>query len=264
MEDQALQVLYQLLPGFLVCWVFYGLTAHPKPSQFERVVQALIFSMIVKVVVARVRTASLWLGQHFHSFGPWTGDGENAASLAAAIAIGLLVARFANDNSIHRWLSGWGAYESIRKHIRWLPRWQFTKRTSMPSEWYSAFHRFELDVVLHMTNGRRLRGYPDEWSDSPDKGHITLYKPSWVLDDNTEAPLLTVERIMVRDRCGDGRIHQEIYGWNGPRARATGTISLGQPLQQERAKWPRRSHASRTRRATRGTDHRARILRAGE
>ena len=44
-------VIYQLLPGFIVAWIIYGLTAHLKPSSFERIVQALIFTVFVRTIV---------------------------------------------------------------------------------------------------------------------------------------------------------------------------------------------------------------------
>lgn len=34
-----------LLPGFVSASIFCGFTSHPKPSQFERTVEALVFLM---------------------------------------------------------------------------------------------------------------------------------------------------------------------------------------------------------------------------
>jgi hypothetical protein len=47
-SPDILNLIYKLLPGFLSAWVFYGLTAHPKASPFERVVQALIFTVMIQ------------------------------------------------------------------------------------------------------------------------------------------------------------------------------------------------------------------------
>ncbi|WP_425032221.1 hypothetical protein [Pelagibius sp.] len=51
-NEDIVGLLQYLLPGFLAAWVFYGLTAHQKPSQFERVIQALIFTLIVQAIVS--------------------------------------------------------------------------------------------------------------------------------------------------------------------------------------------------------------------
>jgi len=46
--DVVTQV-FRLLPGFISAWIFYGWTAHPKKDAFDRVVQALIFTIIVEM-----------------------------------------------------------------------------------------------------------------------------------------------------------------------------------------------------------------------
>jgi hypothetical protein len=51
-SKDLLAALTRLLPGFVTCWVVYGLTSHPKPTQFERVVQALVYSFLVGLLVS--------------------------------------------------------------------------------------------------------------------------------------------------------------------------------------------------------------------
>jgi len=41
---EVIALLQYLAPGFLVTWVYFGLTSHEKPSQFDRTVQALIYT----------------------------------------------------------------------------------------------------------------------------------------------------------------------------------------------------------------------------
>ena len=48
--SEAVAVLTFLLPGFVSAAVFYSLTSHPKPNEFGRVIQALIFTIIVQAV----------------------------------------------------------------------------------------------------------------------------------------------------------------------------------------------------------------------
>ena len=40
----VLNLIYALMPGFVAAWIFYGLTAHPQKTPFERTIQALIFT----------------------------------------------------------------------------------------------------------------------------------------------------------------------------------------------------------------------------
>jgi len=80
-------------------------------------------------------------------------------------------------------------------HFR-IPDW-ITKRTSFPSEWFSAFYQDKRFVYLHLTGERRLYGWPEEWPDQPDKGHFVMMQPEWILDDNTRVKLHLVERMLI-------------------------------------------------------------------
>lgn len=53
-SSETVSILTFLLPGFVAAAVFYSLTSHTKPSAFERIVQALIFTIFVQVIVTIV------------------------------------------------------------------------------------------------------------------------------------------------------------------------------------------------------------------
>ena len=123
----------------------------------------------------------LFWASSWRSFGKWSDDVEFDWSVVLAIVIGLLFALISNKDWFHkvfRWM-GWGS------------------RTSYPSEWYAAFTIFkECYVLLHLEGDRRLRGWPDQWPDQPDKGFFILAEAEWVLGDQV-APLHQVKRIVI-------------------------------------------------------------------
>ena len=53
-SGEIVGVLSFLLPGFVAAAIFYSLTSYPKPSPFDRVVQALIFTVIGKGITDAV------------------------------------------------------------------------------------------------------------------------------------------------------------------------------------------------------------------
>jgi hypothetical protein len=148
--------------------VFYGLTSHPKPSQFERVIQALIFTFIIQVLVPPFRWLLFELGE-FYAIRSWDEYSEGASSLVIAITFGALLAYLTNTDSVHKRLRSTG----------------FTTRTSHPSEWYYVLSQKVMFVVLHMHNGKRLYGWPKEWPVEPDKGQFYIMLPSWIKSDGT-------------------------------------------------------------------------------
>lgn len=178
-ELEITKTIFELLPGFVTAWIFYGLTAHPRPSQFERTIQALIFTVFTKILVNGIR-AVLLAACPCVSFGAWSANVELAWNIVAAVFIGLIFTWFANNNKLHTWL--------LRR---------ITTRTSYPSEWFSAFSQLKRYVYLHLTSGRRLYGWPEEWPDEPGKGHFRLAQAEWILDDNERVALDATESVLV-------------------------------------------------------------------
>ena len=48
--NNSIEVLNFLVPGFIAAAVYYGLTSAGKPNTFERLIQALIFTIIINAI----------------------------------------------------------------------------------------------------------------------------------------------------------------------------------------------------------------------
>jgi hypothetical protein len=177
---ELVEVLRYLLPGFLMAWVFHGLTSFPKRSEFESVVEALVFNLPIQLCVTLEGGAALWLGKWL-TLGTWTRNSELTASTLTAFALGSFFAYFANCDRCHR----------LARRLK------LTRETSYPSEWFGTFAENERTyVVLHLKDERRLYGWPDEWPSSPSGGHFRLSSPSWLVD-NKDRPIQGVRYILV-------------------------------------------------------------------
>ncbi len=186
-SSEIVAVIYALLPGFLAAWIFHGLTPHPRLGAFERVVQALIFTGIAQAVVVTIRWTALLLGG-IGSIGTWTDGTSYVFSIVIAVLMGIGFAFCANTDCFHK----------VLRDGKWFEKFGgITKRTSFPSEWFSAFNMDQRYVVLHLSGERRLYGWPYEWPDHPDSGHFVIMQPEWLLDDNSRAPLHEVEQVLV-------------------------------------------------------------------
>ena len=103
LSKDLVSLLSYLLPGFLVAWIFYSLTTHQKPAQLERVIQALIFTLLVSGLVIVVREGLYLAGRAYH-VGNWDKDSELLVSIVLALALGLCVAYLTNTDTLHEWL----------------------------------------------------------------------------------------------------------------------------------------------------------------
>lgn len=171
-----------LLPGFISAWIFYGLTSHPKPSQFERTVQALIFTFIVRALVPTVEWLSLIIGSEFGSGFVWTSASTEITSILLATALGFLLAYATNKDVFHKLLRRFG----------------YTSRTSHPSEWFYIFSQKITFVILHLRDGRRLYGWPKEWPIEPNKGQFYIMLPSWIDADGAVIELPELDGILIQ------------------------------------------------------------------
>src|SRR5438876_3400762 len=118
----VIDVLAYLLPGFVTAAIVYNLTPAPRPIPFERVVQALIFTIVVQVFVVAAKAGLLWAGTHVTVVGLWTKDLQLVWSVVLAVILGLVVTYVANTDRLHAALRRLG----------------ITQQTSYSSEWYGA------------------------------------------------------------------------------------------------------------------------------
>ena len=164
--SEIVTVLTFLLPGFVAAAVFYSLTSHPKPSDAERVIQALIFTIVVQAALKGI----LLIGGLAGFQTRWSSESETLASVAISIVVALAVVYISNNDFAHGILRVFGV----------------TKETSYPSEWYSAFSEIsDQYVVLHLKGERRLYGFPEEWPSDPAKGHFRIAEAQWLTDEET-------------------------------------------------------------------------------
>ncbi len=174
-------LLTQLMPGFITAWVVYGLTTYSKPAQFERIVQALIYSFIVKALVSLCKITLLYAGK-FIQLGYWEESTELFASVSIGIILGVILSFFMTND----------CFFSLARKLG------LTTRTVFPSEWYGAFAAGEPKyIVLHIDGERRIMGYPIEWPSEPLNGHFRLIDAAWLLADNTEVSLAQNESILI-------------------------------------------------------------------
>lgn len=197
---EIIGIIYQLLPGFIVAWIVYGLTSYLKPSSFERIVQALIFTVIVRALLIISKISIFAIG-HKYSLGTWTIDIEFVWSIGIAISLGLIITWCVN-NDFPIYLFRSGAEGKCNKYLRWvnwlLSKINLTNKTLHPTEWYSAFSSTESRyIVLHLKGERRLKGWPQQYPDDPQGGHFLISEAMWLLDDGSIAPLHNVKHVLI-------------------------------------------------------------------
>ena len=61
---------------------------------------------------------------------------------------------------------------------------RLTRENSYATEWYYSFVRnADCYVVLHLKDGRRLYGWPEDWPKLPGQGHFRIVEAEWLNAD---------------------------------------------------------------------------------
>tara|TARA_R100000365_G_C2734414_1_gene64023 strand:- start:189 stop:893 length:705 start_codon:yes stop_codon:yes gene_type:complete len=179
-NSEIVTAIYQLLPGFVSAWIFFGLTSYPRTSPFERVIQALIFTLFAEALAQLTGLALVAIGPHWFTLGPWSPEAAFVWKVLYAILIGLLAASCVNTNRLSKLVPNW-----------------ISQKTFYPSEWFGVFSWNARYVYLHLEGGRRLYGWPEEYPEKHDEGHFVLMKAEWILPDNQRVPLIATERFLI-------------------------------------------------------------------
>jgi hypothetical protein len=180
-SSDVLSVLNYLLPGLVATWAFRRVTPHDKPKDLDALIEALLFTAAVQPLVLVIQAAALAIGTSIGAIGAWTDDVALVLAVVLGLCVGLASGVAANKDWVHAGLR----------------RWKLTKQTSFPSEWYRHLFCEERFVILTMRNGDRIRGWPAEFPNSPDRGHFCLRGAEWLPQDEPPQVLATAEAVLI-------------------------------------------------------------------
>lgn len=170
---EVIPLLQYLIPGFVSTWIFYTLTAFKRPDTFGQIVQALIFTFVIHGMVLGVGAVCVWVGEKGFSVGKWDAKAEACWAFSASLVLGLFACSLSVNGKLHGWLR--------RRNV--------TKQSSYPSQWFSAFAKYDRVITLHLDDERRVLGWPVDWPPESTSGQFVMQYPCWINEDGTEVPI---------------------------------------------------------------------------
>ena len=69
-------------------------------------------------------------------------------------------------------------------HMSIARKLQITRRSSRHSVWYDTFCDNQKYIIINFENGRRLYGWPNDYSDSQKNYFIYLTQPAWIIENS--------------------------------------------------------------------------------
>lgn len=156
---EALNILVFLIPGFISSAVLNTFAVRKgEQKELQRIVEALIFSMLVYAVYSLFGRSPISLNQQNV---PIYDPISLLLLIAFSLAFPLLLSLFITND--------W--------HMRFA-RWaNITRKTSRPSTWYDVFSDENRNIVVNFEDGSRICGWPKHYSDDPEEPYIYLTNP---------------------------------------------------------------------------------------
>ena len=166
---QALQVLVFLIPGFISATILNVLIVRKAKSELGKIVEALIFSLIIytiySLVVDKSPVALIQVGES----STYSYDSEAFLWLGLFSIVIPLVLAFLVTNDLHMKLSRF---------------FRISRRTARSSVWFDVFADQKKHVIIDFADGRRIYGWPMYYSDNPEDQYVFLYDPAWIEQDD--------------------------------------------------------------------------------
>jgi hypothetical protein len=182
---EALGVLLVLLPGFACAYIVQFLAVRRKQSDLDKVIEALLFSLILYLLTLPFFGYTFPLGwravdnQHPDAYQiviKW-------AHLAWLTGSSILFALLYSANINHDWIM------SILRSMR------ITERTTRKTIWNDTFQEIGGMVQVGLSGERRLLGWIRYYSDEAEEASLFLESASWITknasneDEDIEQPI---------------------------------------------------------------------------
>lgn len=179
--SQAFGILLLLMPGFACAYMVEKLTVRSKQSDFDKVIEAFLFSLVLYLVVAPSFGYTLPLvWDHIALAGSEQYVLQLRWLYLLVLAAGAVVLALLYSANINRdWL------------LQFLRKIGVTQRTARNTIWNDTFQDIQASYVLvEIAGNRRLIGFVRYYSDDPEESSIFLEDAAWVLDEGDQQPIL--------------------------------------------------------------------------
>ena len=165
----AFQIFIFLIPGFISSRFLDSLVIRKQDQkELSSIVEALILSMVIYTIYSLTGLPNPITLDQVKSTFSYNYDAKSfVILLGISILLPLLLAFVANHDL----------------HLRLARFLRVTHRTFRLSVWHDAFHEKQLSIIVNFSDGKRLFGWPEHYSDDPDKPYLYIAQPQWIIDN---------------------------------------------------------------------------------
>ena len=195
---ETLAVFLLLMPGFLASVVLNAVVVRPTKDRVGNIIEALVFSFLIYAILTPFDRSPVDLevtstGTYRPIVIPELLPHAMVLAVFLALLLGFLIT---NDY-----------------HMKLLRKAKVTARTARTNTWLDIFIDQKRYVVVTFTDGRRLFGWPEYYSNDTTEGLLYISDPAWIGEDD-EYTDLGVHGILLTNK---DRIESIVFTHLGPK-----------------------------------------------
>ena len=167
-SSESIQILVFLLPGFLAAGLFQTLVSSQKPSGFDVIVRAFVFTFFVHLLAEPIVQMAQPIIQN-----------KKSSEIYIAIILVFIAAVFGATAAL---IWNKDIFHKICRKIN------LTVLSSNYSTRYAAFSsNLKCYVIMHLKGERRLYGWPKHWPSRPNDNYYLIEEYSWLSDTEDDS-----------------------------------------------------------------------------
>jgi hypothetical protein len=171
-STETLTIFVFLIPGFVSSLILNTVVVRSDKDQFSKIVEALVFSFIIYVIISIVNNDS---PIHLK-----TTKIDKTITYSIAYNYKILIPVF-TLSVLFPLVLGFFVVTDI--HMIILRKIKITNKTSRDTAWLDVFTEQKRYIIVNLTDGRRIFGWPMYYSNSPEDGLLYLYDAAWINND---------------------------------------------------------------------------------
>lgn len=169
---ETINIIFFLIPGLLSTTIISLIVVRKELSFIDKVVEALIFNFIIYSLTAL-----------FVNLEPFASINSSGGSISFSFTSNrMFLTTLLSVSIVFPSLIGGIIYYDL--HMRFFRFVKLTNKTSRDTTWQDIFIENKKFLVVHFKDGRRIYGWPLNYSDTPEEGLIYLFNPSWIDEEN--------------------------------------------------------------------------------
>ena len=167
---ETLTVFVFLVPGFLSSIILNSVVVRREKDNLSKILEALVFSFLIYSITSMVVGESpVLLQESIETDATKYSIHYQPSPLIFAVALAILLPLIFGASVTHDF------------HMRMLRKLRITTKTARDNVWLDVFTDQKRYVIVNLTDGRRLFGWPMYYSNGGEEGKLLyLYNPSWI------------------------------------------------------------------------------------